>query len=197
MSLPGRRLHVLAARVCSEKTMKQLIDPVLADLQVEHASAIGMRGRWLALLSGYVAFVKVMLWCGARGTREAWRDWTADDQRALNRTLLCVAGATVFATSLFGLPDLFHLPDMLSINAHARLERLLLYLVPSAVALGLPAGVAIGAALGATKRAQSRRVITAMCFVALLLSIASFVNIAWVVPHAHQSFRVELVGRFP
>jgi len=166
VSRPGTRLRTLAARVCSEKTMERLIDPVIGDLQVEYAAAFRSGSVWRrqrTLLLGYVAFAKVILLCGVLGTREAWRNWSADDQRALNRMLLCVVAATVCATSIAGLPDLLHLPDMLSINAHARLERLILYLVPSALALGLPAGLAIGAALGAAKRVQSRRVITAVC----------------------------------
>jgi lipopolysaccharide export LptBFGC system permease protein LptF len=179
--------------------MERLIDPVVGDLQAEYASAIGIRRRWLALCAGYIALAKVLLWCGLLGTREAWSNWNAEDQRGLNRLLQYIAVTTVFATSIAGLPDVLRLPDMLSFNpnANARLERLVLYLVPSALALGVPAGLAIGAALGAATRIQSRRVITVICLVAVLSSVASFVNIAWVTPHANQSFREELVGRFP
>ena len=36
VSRPGTRLRALAARVCSEKTMERLIDPVIGDLQAEY-----------------------------------------------------------------------------------------------------------------------------------------------------------------
>jgi hypothetical protein len=199
---PGTRLRALAAQLCSEKTMVRFIDPTIADLQAEYAAVRRNGSAWRCqwtLLLGYVAFARLMLWCGLFGTREAWRSWSAEDQGALNRMLLCIAIATVCATSIVGLPDVLRLPDMLSFNpnANARLERLVLYLVPSALALGVPAGLAIGAALGAANRIQSRRVITVICLIAVLSSVASFVNIAWVTPHANQSFREELVGRLP
>jgi hypothetical protein len=179
--------------------MERLIDPVIADLQAEYAAASRRGSVWnrqWTLLLGYVAFARVLLLCSVLGTREAWGHWSADDHRAFNRMLLCVAGATVSATIIAGLPQLLLLPEMRSFNATARLERLIVFLVPSTLALGLPAGLAIGAALGAAQRAQSRRVIKAICLVALVSSMASYVNVAWVTPHANQSFREEVIGGF-
>jgi len=194
MSVPGTRLRALAARACSERTMERLIDPVIGDLQLEYASAISLKRRWLALLIGYVAFAKVSLWCGLFGLREVRRNWSVDDQRAFNRTLLWIAVATVASTVVVGLPNLLHVPDMLSINANARIERLILYLVPSTLTFGVPAGLAIGAALGLSQRVRSRRLLAAIGLVAVLSSLASLVNVAWVTPIANQSYRAELIG---
>jgi hypothetical protein len=37
---PGTRLRAIAERFCSSLAMERLIDPVIADLQWEHAAAI-------------------------------------------------------------------------------------------------------------------------------------------------------------
>src|SRR5688500_2020511 len=76
----------------------------------------------------------------------------------------------------------------------ARLERLILYLVPSMLTLSVPAGLAIGAAVGLSQRERSRRLLAAIGLVALLSSLASLVNIAWVTPIANQSYRAEVIG---
>lgn len=177
--------------------MERLIDPVVADLQVEYAQAVResrpWRSRW-TLLTNYLAFAKVILLCGIVGTRQAWHDWNVDDQRAFNRTLVWIAVATVVSSVVVGLPSLQSIPDMLSINANARLDRLVLYLVPSTLTLGVPAGLAIGAALGLSQRQRSRRLLAAIGLVALLSSLASLVNVAWVTPVANQSYRTEVMG---
>jgi lipopolysaccharide export LptBFGC system permease protein LptF len=181
--------------------MARFLDPVIADLQMEHALAIRegrpWRSRW-TLFVGHVAFAKVALLCGLLGTRQAWRNWNTDDQRGLNRTLLYVAAVTLVSTIALEMPNmLWLLPDMLSFNAEARLGLLILYLLPSALALSLPAGLAIGAALGVSQRARSRRVVAAVGLVALLTSMASLVNVGWVTPVANQSFREEIIGGTP
>lgn len=199
MSLPGTRLRALAARVCSATTMERLVDPVVADLQVEYEQSVResrpWKGRWTLLVS-YFAFVTVMLLCGIFGTRQAWRNWSVDDQRAFNRTLLWIAVAIVASTVVVGLPSLLRVPDMLSINANARIEHLILYLIPSTLTFGVPAGLAIGAALGLSQRERSRRLLAAIGLVAVLSSLASLVNSAWVTPIANQSYRVEVIGDF-
>ena len=195
--LPGTRLRALAARVCSASTMERLVDPVVADLQVEYAQAIResrpWKGRWTLLVS-YLAFAKVMLVCGILGTREGWHNWSADDRRVFSRTLVWITVATVLSSVLVGLPSFQHVPDMLAVNANARLERLILYLVPSTLTLGVPAGLAIGAAIGLSQRERSRRLLAAIALVAVLSSLASLVNVAWVTPLANQSYRAEVMG---
>ena len=177
--------------------MERLIDPVIADLQAEYAAALVSRSTWKSrwtLLVSYLAFAKVMLLCSIFGTRQAWRNWNVDDQRAFNRTLLWIVVATVVSSVVVGLPSLQHVPDMLSVNVNARIERLILYLVPSMLTFGVPAGLAIGAALGLSQRERSRRLLAAIGIVAVLSTSASLVNVAWVTPIANQSYREEVIG---
>ena len=44
---PGVRLRVIASRLCGAQTMERVIDPLIADLQLEHAEAVtrGICGR--------------------------------------------------------------------------------------------------------------------------------------------------------
>jgi hypothetical protein len=168
VSQPGTRLRALAARVCSEKTMERLIDPVIADLHVEYATAIGMTRRWLALVEGYVAFAKVSLWCGVLGLREARRNWSGEEQQGLLRD----AG----------------------LAPNASIQRLMVYLLPSIMPLSIPVGLAIGAALGVQGRTRSRRLIAAVMLVALVLSAVAFVTIGWITPNSNQAYRQGIIG---
>jgi lipopolysaccharide export LptBFGC system permease protein LptF len=177
--------------------MERLIDPVIADLQAEHKAALrtssAWRSRWV-LLVGYVAFAKVVLICGLLGTQHAWLNWSIDDQRGLSRTLLWVAIVTAVLTIVLGMPSFLQTFDMREINANARPERLILYLIPSSLALSLPAGLAIGAVLGLSRSAKSRRMLGALGLLAVVMSFASLVNVSWITPLANQSYRVEVVG---
>ena len=62
MNRPGAHLRALAARLFDRPTLERLIDPVIADLQCEHAEAVRhgrlWRARWIRIASG-IAFCKV------------------------------------------------------------------------------------------------------------------------------------------
>jgi len=92
------RLRAMAARVCSAPTMERLIDPVLTDVQIDHADAMAQgrvwRGRWIRMV-GYLAFLKVI---GLLGCERTVRGWSADDGQVFARTVrLSAAGFVVTA----------------------------------------------------------------------------------------------------
>ncbi len=192
MSRPGTRLRALAARLCSERTMERLIDPSLADLQIEHAAARRTGSIWKsgwALILGYMAFSKVMLLCGLLGTRQAWRNWNRDDQHSLIRVLWRSALATFVIAGLFGL---MQFSTMLGISPDSRAGLLRAFLVPSVLTRSLPIGILIGTTLGLAGRPRSSRLPSAILLGAVLLSTASFVNVKWIVPAADQRYQREL-----
>jgi hypothetical protein len=93
MSRPGDRLRAFAARVCSADTMARLIDPVIADIQAEHAHALQRgrvwRSRWIRL-AGDIAFAKVFVMC----------EWSAAcDTGPLIRAVGCSLGAVALVTA--------------------------------------------------------------------------------------------------
>lgn len=200
MSLPGIRLRALAARVCSEKTMERLIDPVIGDLQVEYASAIGMRRRWLARLTGYIAFAKVSLWCGLLGLRGARYNWNDADAQGLLHTVYLSGCAIVIVSVPLWLLQLPSTADLLAtasarnMHPNASVQRLMFYLVPAILPMSVPVGLAIGAALGAQRRARSNRLTAAVMLVALAMSAASLVVLGWVTPTSNQAYREAIVG---
>ncbi len=194
MRRPGTRLRALAARVCSEKTMERLIDPVIADLQAEYASAIGMRCRWLALLAGYIAFAKVALWCAFSGATGMGKNWTQEDHSGLVRVLWRSTAAILCLTLLILLPEMSRMLEMLqTFGSNASRFRLMTYLLPMTLPLSLPVGLAFGAALGAHGRTPSRRLIGAIMLVALATATASMATMAWVIPASNQSYRTEIM----
>lgn len=194
---PGTRLRTLAARACSATTMERLVDPVVADLQVEYAQAVRdsrpWKGRWTLLVS-YLAFANVMLLCGILGTRQAWRNWNQDDQRNLARVLWRSGLAALAITFLFEIPGLMRLPSRLGGSRDASLSLLIAYLVPAGLATSIPIGILIGTILGLAGRIRSRRLPAAVLLAALAISGASFVNVGWIVPAANQLYREELIG---
>jgi lipopolysaccharide export LptBFGC system permease protein LptF len=178
--------------------MERLIDPVIADLQAEHAMALGTWTRQWRLLLGYTAFAKVMLLCGVFGIREAWRHWDQDDSNVLLRTAWVSGIAIVLISVALWLPQLSRSRQMLRIYGsftNATLSQLMLYLLPSVLPVSVPVGLAIGAALGPQGRARSRRLLAAIAAAALIASAASLVTLGWITPAANQSYREAIVGQ--
>ena len=202
MTRPGTRLRAFAARVCSAATMERLIDPVIADLQAECASAIGKRRRWLARLTGYIAFTKVSLWCVLLGLREARRNWSDEDRQGLLHTLWLSGCAIVIVSVplwLLEVPTTRNLLESMrdtEFPPTASVQRLMIYLVPAILPLSMPIGLAIGVALGAHGRALSRRLIGTIILVALAASAISVMNVGWLNPATNQLFREAIVGEY-
>ena len=62
MTRPGDGLRWIAARVCDQRTMERLVEPIVADLQAEYDTAAAhadRRARWL-VWRGYGAFWKAL-----------------------------------------------------------------------------------------------------------------------------------------
>ena len=138
MTHAGAQLRVIAARILNQRTMERVIDPLLADLQLEHTEAIQQkriwRGRWV-LVAGYVVSLKTIALCGANTAFESLRGWTADDRVATNRTLRFSAAAMAVTTVVLELPALYSWPFSWR-QTHN--PRLLVYLVPQALVLAVP-----------------------------------------------------------
>jgi hypothetical protein len=170
----------------------QLIDPVIGDLQVEYASAISMKRRWLALLIGYSAFAKVSLWCALLGLREGSRNWSDEDRQGLHHTLWLTGCAIVIVSVPLWLAELPTTRDLLEsmrdteFPPTASAQRLMIYLMPAILPLSMPVGLAIGVAFGAHGRALSRRLIGTIVLGALAATAVSLVNLGWITPRMNQ-----------
>jgi lipopolysaccharide export LptBFGC system permease protein LptF len=194
VSRPGTRLRALSARVCSERLMQRLVDPAIADLQAEHEEASRSRRvwkrRWI-LMSGYLAWAKVMVLCGPLALKQELSGWTVDDGRALSRTAWLSLAATVVAT-IFLLLTMER--TLWAEDAHASVATLVMYLIPAVLVLSVPVGLSLGTTLGIGGQSISRRLAIALLMIGFGLSVASFVMVDRVVPVTNQAYREAWFG---
>jgi hypothetical protein len=183
MTRPGARLRSLAARLFDRSTLERLIDPMIADLQCEHAEAVRhgrpWRARWVRIASG-IAFCKVV----------ALVAFAANRQGA--RALAVALSAATLVTGLAISVVLANTPA--TIDTRGNLVWLVLYLVPQALAISLPVCVAVGMFVwirGSGADPSTRRTVMWLMRLSLLLAVA---NTGWITPAANIAYR-NVVGR--
>jgi lipopolysaccharide export LptBFGC system permease protein LptF len=187
---PGDRLRAFAAAWCCPETMERVIDPLITDLQVEYADAVRRGQPWegrRVYISAWIAFFKVIAIC-TWSSGLAWHRWTADERRMLVRTLTFSTVLIITVTALL------ELTPIMNAAQSWRSARLWLYLIPQALPLAVAIG-ALGIVFGVGGRAFSRRVTAGLVLLALTVSVASLVDLAWIVPAANQEFRMAVAGR--
>jgi len=186
---PGDRLRAIAMRVCDGKTIERVIDPMVADLRIEHHNALTLgqlwKSRWIRF-AGCLTFIQVLVICGCQRVLQRAEGWTADDHRALGRTIGISTVAIVAATLLLLAAPMRIVP----VRAYTSdWWRMLAYLTPQAIPLALPVGFTLGILWGLRRRAVSRHVKTAVLTLAIICSLGSFGTMAWIRPAANQAFR--------
>jgi hypothetical protein len=186
VALPGSGLHAWMARVVSPETLRRIVSPVLADYQKEMLAAVSsgpvaramLRVQWTGSLVAALALDLV--------SRPA-----SEVERAQHRRLWSgLALACGVVTALVVLP-IFEGGGPLSGVPHvgrpALALELMLCLLPSALAVGLPAGVLLGGLACAPAPTGRRRPLALAgaggAIVVLLL-------LAFVVPSSNQAYRL-------
>jgi hypothetical protein len=189
MTPPGLWLRAVAARFCDTRAMKQLIDPIIADLQHEHAEArcagAIWRSRRIRLVGGLALIEALILYRGGRAM-ETLRRITANDSvgaRAVLHSTLTMAAATV----------LLMLPPLLSPSPVE--PRLVLYVVPQALPLAIPFGLIVGILSAFGGRVVSRRAAGHVLLLGAVCSALMFVTLGWLVPSANYAYRVRVEER--
>jgi lipopolysaccharide export LptBFGC system permease protein LptF len=174
--------------------MERVIDPLIADLQLEHAEANHegrvWKGRWIRLVAG-VALVKVIVLCGGRSLLSP-EEGTVDEHRAMIRTAV-ISAVSMCAVVVLLMATLWRSAGMAIEAKHAQM---LVYLIPAALPLAIPIGVTIGILFGFRGRilsGRSRRIVLAMAVVCSAMSMATLV---WLLPAANQSFREALADGY-
>ncbi|HXI31648.1 MAG TPA: LptF/LptG family permease [Vicinamibacterales bacterium] len=186
---PGARLRAIAARLCGAEAVEHVIDPALADFQIESDAAARDGRAWrcrrlrvglsIALVQAVVACAFERLWsAGAAAT---------DDEPVADAAVVTSIVGTAAALVLFTLPLLTKL-------AHVD-WRLVVLVVPSAVPVALPIGLTFGLFVGRGTRG-SARFTRKFVAIAILASTASFVMLSWIVPEANQMFRERAYSQF-
>ncbi len=130
-----------------------------------------------ALAIGYLAFVKAI---AIHGCRQYSRAIAAASGGDWWRTVRAPLAAVTIVTLLFSaLPA-----ATLSRSVNGNRALLTLWLVPQALAIGLPIGVAVGLLVGSDRRRSA-------ALVSAIVLGASLANVAWAFPAANQAFRMS------
>jgi hypothetical protein len=160
-----------------------LIDPVIADLQCEHAEAVRhgrlWRARWVRVAS-LIAFCKVVALAAFAANRHG--------ARAL---AVALSGATLVTGLAIG-AGLASTPA--TIHTRGNMVWLVLYLVPQALAISLPVCLALGMFVwirGAGADPSTRRTVLWLMRLALLVAVA---NAGWITPAANTAYRNVVAG---
>ena len=174
--IPGRALHRLAAqhlqrenaRACRRAGDCGFAEGVLRRRRCREPRRI--------LLAGYVAILKVIAMCAVSVSLES-----ADERRAVARTLAWSVTIVVVTTVLLMVPPLYRRPSSRGWDIAATA-------LPQALALAIPLGVAFGIAFGLRAR-PTMSIAKTMLVCALAASALNFGMLAWGLPAGNQAFR--------
>ena len=190
----GRRLQQWAKRVCSARTMEQLIDPVIADLQHEYARTKATRqmlGAGIVLLRGYCAFWIVL----AVHVSAMWLDRTIRGLRTLYEesfngvVMPAVVAMVIVSVALIAVPaQRSNQQGLLGIW-------LLVLLLPQSIPLSIPLSLFTGIVCGLRRRPVTKTVRRTVVILGLAGTLVSASTIVWVVPVANQAFRTAIARR--
>jgi lipopolysaccharide export LptBFGC system permease protein LptF len=191
MTRPGTRLRAMAARLFDSRTMERYVDPAIADLQTEYEETAqhGRRHeRARVLVAGYIGVIQVISIQGGLKAIDILREPTADDRRAIRRTVL--ASAALMSISM--MTNIA--PFMRELWSHPRVVDLAVCLIPQAIPLSIPMGLTFGILWALGRLSASRTALVLVMILALGSSLVSFVTLAWVMPNANQAFRTATAG---
>jgi hypothetical protein len=186
---PGTWLRALAARLCDANAMTHLIDPIVADLQHEHAEARRDGAIWRARrvrLAGCFALIKVLTLAQGGRVREVLQRITTNESvlaRVVTYSMLAMGAATI-VLMLPPLQTLSHVDPLLA-----------LYMVPQALPLSIPFGLIVGILIAFGGRVISRRVAVRVLMLGAVCSALAFVTLGWLVPSSNYAYRVRVAER--
>jgi hypothetical protein len=167
------RVRRWLARICGERTMSRVVDPVLSDIEVER------RPRW----RGYLTLARALALHGvlSAGT------WPARAMREDGGALTKVA-ASFLVTSL-ALTMLLEIPMWSNRSA-----AVIVLLAPQALALAMPAALLLAIPFALARSPLSPRLVRRIAALAVLLVPFTFANIR-LVPAANQRYREVTAGQ--
>lgn len=190
MSAPGRWLRSVAQLICRPRTVERLIDPMISDLHIEYAAALGSRRRRaVVLLSAYAGFWKALILHAALSAVEPSRGGGGS---AMWRIVSFSGLGLVLFTCLLVAPPLLDVS-----GSWSRAERaiLTLILIPQALPLSFPAGVCLGVVLAMRARRVTARHLAIVLIAGAMSSACAWMMLEWGTPRANQQFRELVIAR--
>jgi hypothetical protein len=190
MNGPGSWLRAFAVLLCRPATIERLIDPIVSDLRIEYAAALG--GSWRrrsVLLRAYVGFWKAVavhaaLSLGGRGA--------AGDDAVFGRAVAFSCLGFAVATVLLTLPPLVD-------GIHLKIGKVgqltfAFTLIPQALPISIPIGVCIGIMSAIRARALTRRDLFFTLTIGLSATCLVSAVIEWGLPWGNQTFRDMVIA---
>jgi hypothetical protein len=162
MSRRGDWIRAFGARVLDARTMEHIVDPAIADLQAEPASA-----------ARYWAVFKVIAFCLPEASM---------------RVRVAAVLSLLTAVGVIALLEAPALSAALSQGAFA--PAMLLYLIPQGMSFALTIGLTVWIVCQFGGHKTSQRAIRFVAGAAVAISTASFAVHGWVTPAANQAYRV-------
>jgi hypothetical protein len=167
------------ARICSDETMRRIVDPVLGDVAWEQH-----RPRW----RGYFDLGKALAVHAAMSTPRVIAQAARDDGYAMPRAAaIAMMIAFITAIVLVGVPHL----GLVRRHGTAMAD---VFVLPGALAATLPGALLIAIPLalkGFRPSVRTRRHVVALALMQTALLVAL---IGWVVPEANQVYRIRTSG---
>ena len=181
----SRSIRALAARLCCRRTLERLIDPILADIELEYREHIEAGRVWrarLVVLRGYGGLMQAVALHALRVCR-----WALVFDEPAKQTVWFSLGAWVVLTIALTLPPLLgpHVDGVLA-----------LYLVPQAIPLSIPLALAIGIGCGWSKGTTGRDMLRRVALLGMAGAIVAAATLEWFMPAASRAYRATVVSRF-
>lgn len=180
--LPGTRLHAWFARVVSPDTMRRIVSPVLADYQAELCAVVSIRRARRTMLG--------VRWTGSL-VAALVLDWVSRPPSGVERRQCGQLWLRVFlacgAVTLLNVAAVMGGGGSLRIGSLSAVAEMVLYILPSGLAIGIPCGVLFGSLAMAPARSGRRR---ALGLAAVGGAMVVLLLLAFVVPPSNQAYRV-------
>jgi len=191
------RLRSVAARIFASKTMERLIDPVLADIELERCEALRCGRLWLArwvVFRGYVALISAVV------VHAVHTNAVMSVTSGAARTAAFSAAAFFVLTFALVVRPWMRSPLVMS---YAEWVHFGVYLIPQSLPVSVPLALAIGIIGGWSQSILARTAIrraALLGFVGILFTLSAM---EWMIPAANERFRaavtkkLEAAGRIP
>jgi hypothetical protein len=191
----GDRLRAFARSFCTAETMERIIDPLIADLRFEHATAHRAGRQWQARwrrIMGYVSFWRTLGMCATRSSVEKSRAWAAADGHAMGRTAGYSCAIIAVLMVLLALLPFYAVAD--HVNPH-EFGKLFVYVLPQAIPIAVVFGLPMGILVALRGRPVTRRIGWSVLAITVVWMAITFSVCAWLLPETNQLFRETVVGR--
>ena len=197
MTLSNRFVRRLAAWLCSPATLERLIDPVLADIELERRQALASgrawRARWV-VVSGYVGLIWAVVLHGVHRGAALGISPVAARTAVFSACAFLVLTYALIARPWMRAPRVRSYADWVAFGVD---------LIPQSIPVSVPIALAFGIVCGWSPHMSVRAAIRRAMLLGVVGVIVALSAMQWMIPAANQAYRAQVVkllaetGRYP